>query len=145
MLLSGHVLGIPTLSAQDPALGSPAQGIGFAIPSNTVRNISDQLIKDGKVTTSDRASLQFKAETHVNSSGKPDGVTVDAVTPGGAAANAGIRQNDVVVGIAGRATPDIDTLDSELIAFRPGERVRVEVLHNGNPRQVVATLGDLGS
>src|SRR6266699_4842277 len=39
VLLSGHVLGIPTLSAQDPELGGPAQGIGFAIPSNTVLKI----------------------------------------------------------------------------------------------------------
>src|SRR5262249_19458700 len=39
-LLSGHVLGIPTLSATDPQMGDRVEGIGFAIPSNTVRSIS---------------------------------------------------------------------------------------------------------
>jgi putative serine protease PepD len=145
VLLSGKVLGIPTLTAQDPDLGGPAQGIGFAIPSNTVIPISRQLIKTGKVTRSDRASLEIKGETHVDSAGKPDGVTVDAVKPGGSAATAGIRPGNVIVGINGQATPDIAELEGALVGFRPGERVKVEVLRNGNPRAVVATLGSLSS
>ena len=40
VLLSGYVLGIPTLTATDPELGGSAQGIGFAIPSNTAVNIA---------------------------------------------------------------------------------------------------------
>src|SRR5215472_957035 len=91
VLLSGYVLGIPTLTARDPQLGGAAQGIGFAIPSNTVVNISRQLIDTGKVTRSDRASLDIKGETHVNSSGKLNGVTVVTATAGGAAARAGVR------------------------------------------------------
>jgi putative serine protease PepD len=145
VLLSGKVLGIPTLSAQDPELQTPAVGIGFAIPSNTVREISKQLIRTGRVTRSDRASLEINGETHVGSSGKPDGVTVAAARPGGAAAKAGIRPGDVIVGVNGQATPDIAELESALIGFRPSERVKVEVLRNGNPRAVVATLGSLSS
>jgi S1-C subfamily serine protease len=145
MLLSGHVLGIPTLTAHDPTMGNRAEGIGFAIPSNTVMNISKQLIKNGKVTKSDRASLDIQGETHVNSSRKPDGVTVVTATPGGAAAKARIKPNDVIVGIGGRTTPDITVLDNSLIGFRPGEHVKVEVLRDGNPRQVVVKLGSLGS
>jgi putative serine protease PepD len=143
VLLSGRVLGIPTLSALDPQMGKPTEGIGFAIPSNTVRAISKQLIKTGKVTRSDRASLDVKGETHVNSSGKPDGVTVVAVMPGGAAAQARIRPADVIVGIDGQATPNISELENALVAFRPGEHVKVEVLRDGNPRQVVAKLGSI--
>ncbi len=143
VLLSGRVLGIPTLTAEDPQIEGPSQGIGFAIPSNTVRNISSQLIMTGKVTRSDRASLEIKGETHVNSAGKPDGVSVESTKPGGAAANAGIQRGDVIVGIDGRATADIGALENELITFRPGERVSVEVLRNGNPRQVRVTLGSL--
>jgi putative serine protease PepD len=143
VLLSGSVIGIPTLTAQDPELNGPAQGIGFAIPANTVRNISKQLIRTGKVTRSDRASLEFTGETHVNSSSKPDGVTVDAVARGGSADRAGIRPGFVIVGIDGRATLDIGSLENTLIDYRPGERVKVEVLRDGNPREVGATLGNL--
>jgi len=81
--LSGQVLGIPTLSARDPELGGAAPGIGFAIPANTVRDIAAQLISSGKVTKSDRASLEITASTHSSSSGQPDGVTVDAARLGG--------------------------------------------------------------
>ncbi len=83
VLLSGYVLGIPTLNAQNPEIGAPALGIGFAIGSNTVVAIGRQLIRTGKVTKSDRASLDIKGETHVNSASKPNGVTVVAARPGG--------------------------------------------------------------
>ena len=145
VLLSGYVLGIPTLTATDPDLGGSAQGIGFAIPANTAVDIARQLIEHGKVIRSDRASLDFKGETHVSSSGKPDGVTVDATTPGGAAARAGIKAGDVISGLGGEQAADLAQLENALTSYRPGDRVQVELLRNGNPRQVVATLGNLRS
>jgi S1-C subfamily serine protease len=145
VLLSGFVLGIPTLTAQDPAQGHPAQGIGFAIPANTVVDISRQLIESGKVTQSGRASLGISGATHVNSAGTPDGVTVEQATPGGAAHAAGIRAGDVIAGIGGQPTPDMAYLEDKLTQYPPGERVKVEVLRQGNPREVIATLGSLGS
>lgn len=141
VLLSGYVLGIPTLDAQDPELGRPAPGIGFAIPSNTVVNIGRQLIRTGKVTKSDRASLQINGQTHVNSRSRPNGVTVVTARPGGPAAGAGIRAGDVIVGIAGQATSGMAALEDALIGYRPGERVKVEVLREGNPRQFTVQLG----
>jgi putative serine protease PepD len=67
--LQGQVIGIPTLADTDPELGgSAAPGIGFAIPSNTVRDVASQLISQGKVTNSHRAWL---------------GVEVPATTSGG--------------------------------------------------------------
>jgi putative serine protease PepD len=143
VLLSGRVLGIPTLTAQDPEIGGPAAGIGFAIPANTAKDISRQLINNGKVTRSGRASLDIVGETHVDSSRQPDGVTVASATPGGAAAAAGIKQGDVIAGIGGQPTPDVAELENVLIGYRPGEKVSVEVLRGGNPRQVTVTLGSL--
>jgi putative serine protease PepD len=143
ILLSGSVLGIPTFSARDPQLGGPAQGIGFAIPSNTVVHISRQLIATGKVTRSGRATLDIKGETHVNSSDKPDGVTVVTPTAGGAAARAGVRAGDVIVGIGGQPTANVAALENVLVGYRPGERVKLEVLRNGNPRQLTVTVASL--
>jgi S1-C subfamily serine protease len=145
VLLSGYVLGIPTLTATDPDLGGSAQGVGFAIPSDTAVDIARQLVEHGKVTRSDRASLEIKGETHVNSSGKPDGVTVDAARPGGAAAKAGIKADDVIAGVGGQPTADIGELENVLTGYRPGDRVKVELLRNGNPREVLVTLGHLTS
>ncbi len=145
VLLSGSVIGIPTLTATDPDLGGSAQGIGFAIPSDTAVAIGRQLIKHGKVIRSDRASLEIRGETNINSSGKPDGVTVDAATPGGAAAKAGIKAGDVISGIAGEQTADLAELDNVLTRYQPGDRVKVELLRDGNPREVLVTLGNLSS
>ncbi len=47
VLLTGHVLGIPTLTATDPAIGGRVEGIGFAIPANTAVSIARQLIERG--------------------------------------------------------------------------------------------------
>jgi S1-C subfamily serine protease len=145
VLLSGYVLGIPTLNARDPEIGGPALGIGFAIPSNTVVAISRQLIRTGKVTRSDRASLEIRGATHVNSLRKPNGVTVVAAKPGGAAADAGIRPGDVIAGIAGQATSDIAALGNALVGYRPGERIEVQIQRDGNPRQVTVKLGNITS
>jgi putative serine protease PepD len=55
--IGGSVIGIPTLAAADPQLGGAASGIGFAIPSNTVKSIASQLVKYGHVVNSGRPYL----------------------------------------------------------------------------------------
>jgi putative serine protease PepD len=86
--LAGQVIGIPTLAATSPQLGSAAAGIGFAIPSDTVTSIAGQLINTGKVTNSGRASLGIAAQTVADASRQPAGVGIVRVSPGGAAAKA---------------------------------------------------------
>jgi 3-hydroxyisobutyrate dehydrogenase-like beta-hydroxyacid dehydrogenase len=61
--LSGQVVGIPTLAAIDPENQQQASGIGFAIPSNTVKEIAGQLISDGRVVQSGRAYLGLQLTT----------------------------------------------------------------------------------
>jgi putative serine protease PepD len=145
VMLSGRVLGIPTLSATDPELGTSAEGIGFAIPSDTVRDIANQLIRTGKVARSGRASLDITGRTHVNERGEPDGVTVATTAQGGSAAKAGITAGDVIVGVDGQVTASLNRFEDVMLDFQPGQRVAVEVLRNGNPRKMTATLGSLGS
>jgi putative serine protease PepD len=143
VLLTGRVIGIPTLSAVDPNMGGTAQGIGFAIPANTVRDIAKQLIETGKVTRSGRASLEITGQTHTDTTGVANGVTVISVQPGGSAAKAGIRAGDVIAGMQGKATPDLTALETALTQYQPGQEVTVEALRNGNPRQVTVRLGML--
>jgi putative serine protease PepD len=145
VLLSGAVVGIPTLSATDPQVGAVAPGIGFAIPSDTVRKIVPQLIATGKVTDSGRASLDITGSTFANSRDQPAGVTVQSVAAGGAAAKAGIVRGDVIVGIDKSPTMSMNDLQVLLTYYKPGQTVKVEILHDGNPRQVSAKLGTLRS
>jgi S1-C subfamily serine protease len=143
--LAGQVIGIPTLAAADPQIGGAAAGIGFAIPSDTVTSIAAQLIATGKVTSSGRASLSISAQTVADASGQPAGVGVVAVTPGGAAARAGIRPSDIITALAGQPTTSLAALQSVLAARKPGDRVQAQVSRDGATSTVTVTLGSLSS
>jgi putative serine protease PepD len=136
--LQGQVIGIPTLAATDPELGgSAAPGIGFAIPSNTVRDIAGQLIDQGKVTNSHRAWLGV--DVAATTSG---GLLVAKVQAGGPAAKAGIRAGELITAVNGTATPDPGTLADVLARQHPGQVVRVTVVRPGGARRTVrVTLG----
>jgi putative serine protease PepD len=136
--LQGQVTGIPTLAATDPQLGGgAAAGIGFAIPSNTVRDIAAQLISQGKVTNSHRAWLGV--EVAATTTG---GLLITKVAAGGPAAKVGIRAGDLVTALQGTATPDQPTLADVLAGLHPGQTVRVAVARPGGARRTVrVTLG----
>src|SRR4051812_29666373 len=93
--IRGQVIGIPTLAAVDPELGGTAAGIGFAIPSNVVKNIAGQLVKYGRVVESNRAYLGVQ----VADTGESNGVYIAKVLRGSAAAKAGLRVGDVITSI----------------------------------------------
>jgi putative serine protease PepD len=143
--LEDQVIGIPTLAARLPEAGGAAPGIGFAIPSNTVRNIADQLIKSGKVTNSDRATLGITAQTAASQSGQDTGVAIVDVTPGGAAQKAGLKPGDVITAVNGTVTPDVQDLENQISTLKPGTKVTLTVMHNGSTKTVTATLDSLGS
>jgi len=147
--ISGQVIGLPTLAAVDPQVGqggSAAPGIGFAVPSNIVRDIAGQLIAGGgRVTNSHRAALGISAAALVDPSGNPQGVGVQSVRQGGPADRAGIRAGDVITSVAGQQVPDPATLSTVLATLNVGQTVPVVVQRDGASRTVQVTLGDLGS
>jgi putative serine protease PepD len=138
--LNGAVVGIPTLAATDPELGGgQAPGIGFAIPSNTVKQIADQLIASGRVTRSGRAFLGVAVAT----SATGGGVVVVSVERGGPAAGAGIHTGDVIVRIDGKPTPTADDLTAVLANLKPGQTVPVDVRHpDGGTATIDVKLGE---
>jgi S1-C subfamily serine protease len=142
--LSGQVIGIPTAAARDPEAGA-APGIGFAIPSNTVTNIADQLISTGKVTESTRAALGITGHTTVTSDGQPAGVAISTVTAGGPAATAGLRAGDIITKVAGHETPTQGVLTAVLANLKPGQVVDVTYIRSGASHTTKVTLGHLTS
>jgi S1-C subfamily serine protease len=136
--LAGQVIGIPTLAATDPEFGgAQAPGIGFAIPSNTVKTIARKLIATGQVPQAGRAYLGVVVATIVGG-----GIVVERVEPGGPAAKAGIHAGDVITAVAGQDTATTDDLTSVLEALRPGQSVPVQVTRaDGSQATVNVTLG----
>jgi putative serine protease PepD len=138
--INGSVVGIPTLAAVDQQIGGAAAGIGFAIPSNDVRDFAGQLIRDGKVTNSHRAYLGIRSADVM---GAP-GVLVYAVDSGGPAAAAGIKAGELITSLDGKPTPDSSTLSVVLAALQPGETVPVVVrTASGSTSTVRVTLGQI--
>ncbi|MFJ8547123.1 S1C family serine protease [Streptomyces sp. NPDC093586] len=141
--LDGRVVGIPTLAATDPGMGdSAAPGIGFAIPSSTVKTIAGQIVRYGKVTDSGRAALGITARTVVDDSYRPAGVAVVSVVGGGAADRAGLRAGDVITGLGDSDITTITSLSEALASMRPGDRVKVTYTRDGDERTAEVTLGE---
>lgn len=141
--LDGQVVGIPTLAAVDPNLGSgAAPGIGFAIPSSMVKTIADQIVKDGKVTDSGRAALNITGRTVVNDDYQAAGVAVVEVADGGAADKAGLRPGDVITGLGEAKITTITSLAEALADDRPGQRTTITYTRDGRTRTVDVTLGE---
>jgi len=136
--LQGRVIGIPTLAATDPELGgTAAPGIGFAIPSNLVKDIATQLIRFGHVVNSHRAYLGVQIG---DTNGA--GVLVQSVTAGGPAAKAGLVAGDVITSVNGRQTPTVDDLTSVVSELKPGTKVSLAVVtQHGAHKSVDLTLG----
>jgi putative serine protease PepD len=134
---NGAVIGIPTLVATDPELnGAAADGIGFAISSNTVRRIAAQLVAHGRVVDSGRAWLGVGLRSLPSG-----GELVSSVQRGGPAARAGILANDVIVEVDGRPTPSVDDVAVVLAAKRPGARVAIRLIRGGAERRLTLALG----
>jgi S1-C subfamily serine protease len=123
---SGHVIGIPTAAASSQN-GSQAQGIGFAIPASTARDIAGQLIGSGQVTSTHRAAIGAQIATVTGQDGTPAGGGIVAVTSGGPADRAGLRAGDVIQAIGQSRTPDAATLTQALATSDPGDNVTVTV------------------
>jgi S1-C subfamily serine protease len=135
--IHGGVIGIPTLAAADPQLGGAANGIGFAIPSNTVKRIASQIIRYGHVVNSGRPYLGVKIGDTGN------GVYVGEVSAGSPAAKAGLKAGDVIVAIDGKPTPTSDALGTLLAGYKPGQAVTLSIVHqSGAKAQVRLTLGE---
>ncbi len=138
--LDGKVVGIPTLAATDPQLGGgAAPGIGFAIPSDTVRDIAAQLIEHGKVVDSHRAYLGVRLGASI---GAP-GAVVAAVDRGGPADKAGISPGDLILSIEGQRTTGPQDVASVLASHQPGGKVSVEIrpADGGSAKTVDVRLG----
>lgn len=141
--LSGRVIGVPTLAARSPGGdGGTAPGLGFAIPSDTVRHLADQMIEHGEVIDSDEAAIEATVRTVLGDDYLPAGVTVVEPEEGGAAADAGLRPGDVIVELGGVETLDTTGLAEALASHEPGDKVEVVFRRGGEERTVTLTLGE---
>lgn len=142
--LNAEVIGIPTLAATDQQQGGAAAGIGFAIPSDTVKLIVPQLVSSGKVTNTGRAQLGIHAASSSRIPGQSSGVVVADASPGGPADKAGIKGGDLITAINNTPTPSLADLQDVLASLTPGQQAMVAIKsQSGAKRTVSVTLSQL--
>jgi S1-C subfamily serine protease len=131
---AGEVIGINT------AMILPAQGICFAIASNTVRFVASRLMRDGRIRRShigiagQQTSIP-RALARALQMAVTSGVLVASVAPDGPAARAGLVEGDVILGFAGAAVSGIDDLHRLLTDERIGTPAPMLVVRRGERRQ----------
>jgi putative serine protease PepD len=133
---SAHVIGVTSQIATS-GTSDGNLGIGFAVPSNTVRQVAPILKRGGTIK---RAYLGVET-------GPPDpnvastGAQIATLVPGGPADRAGLQIGEVIKSIGGKKISDPTQLSIIVSRYKPGDQVPVVVSHNGSTRTVQVTLG----
>jgi serine protease Do len=142
--MRGEVIGINTAIYTD-ARQAGNIGIGFAIPSNTVRELLPQL-RVGKITRG-RIGVAVRPipADAVDEFGLKDrnGALVATVSPGGAADKAGLEPGDVIVAYNGKPIRNQDDLVQAVVATKPGTTVPVRIVRDGQERTQSVTVEEL--
>ncbi len=144
--LYGRVVGVNTAIAPDPTTGEQAPGIGFAVGSDIVKAIYEQLRAQGRVNRGYLGIQGFEAlrPATARQLGIPEdegGVVVQSVVAGGPVALAGLRDGDVIVKIGDVDVDNEADLAVALIKNQAGQRVRVEFYRDGQRQAAEVTLG----
>jgi Do/DeqQ family serine protease len=139
---SGELIGINS-QILSPSGGNI--GIGFAIPSNMVRAVSEQLINKGTVQRGQLGVVVQAVTAEIAASlglQNARGVIVNTVQPGSAAARAGIRQGDIITAFNGREVNEPNILRNQVASTPPGTEVTLRVLRDGGEQEIKAQLGE---
>jgi 2-alkenal reductase len=142
---AGEVIGINTLAVTQVDLGVSAQGLFFAVPSNTVQRVSTELIATGQVVypflgISDSVELTPRLAGFLHLS-VDHGVYVGDVVNDGPADQAGMEGGDVIVAINGTELGEQNSLTDILYTYKPGDVVQMDIVRGDAQQTLSVTLG----
>ena len=140
----GQVVGINTMKIGDYMSSAGVEGLGFAIPSTTVKEIVDQLISQGYVSGRPYLGIAVQELSSIDRLyyRLPQGVWITAVDAQSDAAAKGISPGDLLVSIDNTRITSGDTLTSLLYNYQAGDTVLVGIYRSGNQYAVELTIGE---
>lgn len=152
--MAGQVIGINSMKLSSDNEGSSIEGMGFAIPSNEVVSIINQLIKNGKIerpalgigmvdlsnVTTDQQQSVLKLPSSVSK-----GVVIMQVADGSAAANAGLKQYDVITQLGNTKVTNTNTLKAALYKYKVGDSAKITYYRNGKQQTSTVHLTKVAS
>ena len=137
--IKGEVIGINT------AIINYAQGIGFAIPSNMVQQVTGQLRVRGKVTRGwlgvgiQEVTAELAGKFGIKEN---DGVLVNDVFENEPAARAGLKPGDIIAKVDGRRVETPAGLSRAVAGLTPGTKIELDVIRGGERRTITVDLGE---
>ena len=138
----GQVIGINTMKMGDFASSSGVEGLGFAIPSTTVKEIADQLIEQGYVSgrptlglTGETVSAFYQFYYHL-----PNGMYISEIDPQSDAARKGLEAGDILISVDDTRISNMDELEALLSNYDVGDTVRIVIYRAGRQYSAQLTL-----
>jgi len=140
--MNGEVIGVNTAIFTQ---SGGYEGLGFALPSNTVAQVYNDLISPSHKVTRGSIGIEFKVELPgaVNRIyGFKNGVLVSRIQAGGPAEKADLKPGDIITTIDGRPIKDGDDLVNEIASRRVGSTIRLGYLRDGKQADTTVSIGD---
>jgi serine protease Do len=142
----GNLIGINTAILSGNSGGN--QGIGFAVPINMARHDMDQILAHGKVQHGYLGLLPQDVTPALAKSFNADGANgalVGQVTPNSPAAEAGLKEGDIITEVNGQAVADANQLRSKIGMLDPNTTAKLKVMRSGKMENIAVTLGEFPS
>ncbi len=140
--MAGEVIGINTAIYTS---GGGYQGVGFAMPSNTVVSVYNQLIGPEHKVSRGSIGVQFNAIPNpavARVYGVSSGVTIADITPNGPAEKAGLKVGDTITTVNSKEVKSGDELVSEISGLKPGSTAKIGYVRNGKSETANVTIAD---
>ena len=140
--MRGEVIGINT-AIFTQSMGY--QGVGFAMPSNTVREVYEQLTAPDHRVSRGSIGVEFNAAPNpalLRVYGVKNGVTISNVLPGMPAEKAGLKTGDTITSVNGKPVKSGDELVSYISAVKPGNKIDLAYVRDGQQKQASVMVGD---
>ncbi len=137
--MAGEVIGINTAILTET---SSYAGVGFAMPSNTVAQVYNQLIGPDHRVARGSIGIQFQPQNAAISHIYGSGVTVSDVVSGSPAEDAGLKVGDTITAVDGKDVKSGDDLVADIAARKPGSKARLTFMRNGKKEEATVTIAD---
>jgi serine protease Do len=138
--MAGEVIGINTAILTET---SSYAGVGFAMPSNTVAQVYNQLIGPGHRVARGSIGIEFSAQPNPAIARiYGSGVTVSNVVSGSPAEEAGLKIGDTITSVDGKEVKSGDDLVADIASRKPGSKAKLAFVRNGKKQDTTVTIAD---
>ncbi|MBV9573624.1 MAG: trypsin-like peptidase domain-containing protein [Acidobacteriales bacterium] len=140
--MAGEIIGINTAILTDT---NSYAGVGFALPSNTVATVYNQLISPEHRVSRGSIGIEFNAQENpaiARVYGVTAGITVSNVVAGSPADQAGLKVGDTIIAVDGKTVKTGDELVADIASRKPGSKISLGFVRNGKKQETSVTVAD---